>query len=105
MDILPAAASDTGPLNAPGVLSAAVAASAASTSKRPDPSSNRPDAASNSPEVASNHADGTGDRAADESPLAVPPEPATLLDTGFLAPSWNRWCSRSCCSAALAPAA
>ncbi len=83
MDILPAAASDTGPLNAPGVLSAAVAASAASTSKRPDPSSNRPDAASNSPEVASNHADGTGDRAADESPLAVPPEPTTLLETGI----------------------
>jgi hypothetical protein len=83
MDILPAAASETGPLNAPGMLSAAMAASIASTTKRPDPPSNRTDAASNSPEVASHHSDVSGDRAADETPLAVPPEPTTLLETGI----------------------
>jgi hypothetical protein len=61
MDVLPHASTETGPLNAPGLLPLMTAASSAS---------NR-------------HPEAAGDRAADETPQSVPPEPTTLLESGI----------------------
>jgi hypothetical protein len=62
MDVLANAPGESGPLNAPGVLSAATSAANSSTSRRAETAS---------------------DRAADEAPPAVPPEPTTLLESGI----------------------
>jgi hypothetical protein len=65
------------------MLAAATAGSIAAAVKRPEHASNRPESASSTQEPAGNRPEVSSERAADDAPLAVPPEPTTLLDSGI----------------------